>query len=230
MSPIAFFFSASSTNTHCQPCELEPVGACSASSRHSISTSRPTGLSKSRRLRTERVVVRTSSTDRLRVMGGGYIRPVFDAHERRTDTRGFQQRRPRPLRSGWGRRRLIGRNRPGAATRRWRSRERFVAADAVVVELGADYPGFHPLVPKRPVGVLVAVAHGQIAVTPSTTRAEALRHVRLVRVRRISAGNRGRKNKRRSTTQYRSAMASTPEYHFDSPKTLNQYSRFKEYP
>src|SRR5258708_3501239 len=72
MSPIAFFFSASSTNTHCQPCALEPVGACSASSRHSISTSRGTGLSKSRRLRTERVVVRTSSTDRLRVMCGGY--------------------------------------------------------------------------------------------------------------------------------------------------------------
>jgi hypothetical protein len=72
--------------------------------------------------------------------------------------------------------------------------------------------------PKRPVGVLVAVAHGQIAVTPSTTRAEALRHVRLVRVRRISAGDRGRKNKRRSTTQYRSAMASTREFHFDSLK------------
>src|SRR5215469_9382218 len=93
MSPIAFFFSASSTNTHCQPCELEPVGACSARSRHSISTSRLTGLSKSRRLRTERVVVRTSSTDRLRVMFGDYIRP----HERRTDTRGFQQAHVGPL-------------------------------------------------------------------------------------------------------------------------------------
>src|ERR1700741_3320411 len=77
MSPIAFFFSASSTNTHCHPCELEPVGACSARSRHSISTSRGTGLSKSRRLRTERVVVRTSSTDKLRVMSAGYIRPIF---------------------------------------------------------------------------------------------------------------------------------------------------------
>src|SRR5580693_9002575 len=74
MSPIAFFFSASSTNTHCQPCELEPVGACSASSRQSISTWCGTGLSKSRRLRTERVVVRTSSTDRLRVMVGDYRR------------------------------------------------------------------------------------------------------------------------------------------------------------
>src|ERR1700741_2609857 len=77
MSPIAFFFSASSTNPHCQPCELEPVGACSANSRHSINTSRGTGLSKSRRLRTERVVVRTSSTDSLRVMWGDYIRSIF---------------------------------------------------------------------------------------------------------------------------------------------------------
>src|SRR5277367_714256 len=77
MSPIAFFFSGSSTNTHCQPCELDPVGACSASSRHSISTSRGTGLSKSRRLRTERVVLRTSSTDRLRGMRGAYLRPIF---------------------------------------------------------------------------------------------------------------------------------------------------------
>src|SRR5947209_5523122 len=69
MSPSAFFFSASSTNTHCQPWEFEPVGACSARLRHSISTSWPTGLSKSSRFRTERVVVRTSSTDRFRVMG-----------------------------------------------------------------------------------------------------------------------------------------------------------------
>src|SRR6516165_6303130 len=68
MSPIAFFLSGSSTNTHCQPCELEPVGACSANSRHSISTSWDTGLSKSRRLRTDRVVVRTSSIDRFKVM------------------------------------------------------------------------------------------------------------------------------------------------------------------
>src|ERR1700758_2400745 len=204
MSPIAFFFSASSPTTHCQPFELEPVGACNANSRHSISNSRETGLSKSRRLRTERVVVRTSSTDRLRVMSRGY-----------------------PRRSGWGRGRLVARNRPVAATGRWRTRERFVTADAVVVELRADCPGFHPLVPKRPVGVFVAVAHGHVAPTPSTTRAEALRHVRLVRVRRISIGKHRRKNKRRSTTQYRSAMAGKPEFHFDSLKTLNQYSRFQ---
>src|ERR1700733_1780730 len=65
MSARAFFLSGSSTNIHCQPWELEPVGAWSASSRHSISTSRGTGRSRSSRLRTERVVVRTSSTERL---------------------------------------------------------------------------------------------------------------------------------------------------------------------
>src|SRR6185437_16509748 len=94
MSPIAFFFAASSTNTHCQPCELEPVGACSARSRHSISTSRGTGLSKSRRLRTERVVLKTSSTVRFRVMFAGYR----CGYERRTHTRGFRQTDIRSLR------------------------------------------------------------------------------------------------------------------------------------
>ncbi|SKU06165.1 Uncharacterised protein [Mycobacteroides abscessus subsp. abscessus] len=66
MSAIAFFFSASSTITQCQPWWLEPVGACIAMLRHSSTTARSTGLSKSRRLRTERVVVRTSSADRFR--------------------------------------------------------------------------------------------------------------------------------------------------------------------
>jgi hypothetical protein len=130
-------------------------------------------------------------------------------------------------RSGWGRGGLLGRNRPVTATRWGRARERFVAADAVVVKLRADDPGFHPLVPKRPVGVLLAVAHGQLAPTPSTTRAVALRDVRLVRVRRISSGNRSRKHKRRSTTQYRSAKASGGERHFDSlkPASLKGPSR-----
>src|ERR1700739_3795067 len=71
MSPRAFFLSASSTNTHCQPCWLDPVGAWIASSRHSSRTSRGTGFSKSRRFRTERVVVRTSSADRFRLVLGG---------------------------------------------------------------------------------------------------------------------------------------------------------------
>ena len=68
MSASTFFFSGLSTNAHCQPWALEPVGAWSANSRHSNSTSRGTGFSKSSRLRTERVVVRTSSTDKFRVI------------------------------------------------------------------------------------------------------------------------------------------------------------------
>src|ERR1700738_4272665 len=95
MSPRALFLSASSTNTHCQPCWLEPVGAWIASSRHSSSTSRGTGVSKSRRLRTERVVVRTSSADRFRlVMGGDYIR----GYDSRIDARRFREAQIGPLR------------------------------------------------------------------------------------------------------------------------------------
>ena len=56
----------SSTTTHAHPWLFEPVGACIAISRHSSRTSRSTGRSKSRRLRTDRVVMRTSSADRLR--------------------------------------------------------------------------------------------------------------------------------------------------------------------
>src|SRR6478736_8456973 len=70
MSASACFFAGSVTITHCQPCELLPVGACSAISRHSSITDRSTGLSKSRRVRTARVVVRTSSADRLSFTSG----------------------------------------------------------------------------------------------------------------------------------------------------------------
>src|SRR5712691_3165106 len=52
------FFSGSVTIIHCQPCELLPVGAWTATSRHCSKISRETGLSKSRRFRTARVVVR----------------------------------------------------------------------------------------------------------------------------------------------------------------------------
>ena len=76
MSASAFFLSASSTKTHCQPCALEPVGAWTANSRHSSSTSRGTGFSRSSRLRTERVVVRTSSTDKFKVIPRDYIRAM----------------------------------------------------------------------------------------------------------------------------------------------------------
>src|SRR5438270_6311665 len=57
-----FFLSASVTTTQRHPCWLPPVGACSARLRHSSITSGGTGLSRSRRLRTARVVVSSSST------------------------------------------------------------------------------------------------------------------------------------------------------------------------
>src|SRR5579872_683331 len=65
ISPIAFFFCASVTITKCQPCVFEPVGACTASSRHSRINSDSTGREKSSRLRTDRVVANNSSGERL---------------------------------------------------------------------------------------------------------------------------------------------------------------------
>src|SRR5205807_9829563 len=56
-------FPPSVTTTHRQPCWLPPVGAWVARSRHSSITSAGTGLSRSSRLRTARVVVSSSSTD-----------------------------------------------------------------------------------------------------------------------------------------------------------------------
>src|SRR5882757_9617312 len=53
--------SASVTTTKRQFCRFDPVGACSAISRHSLTTSSGTGRSGSSRLRTERVVVSSSS-------------------------------------------------------------------------------------------------------------------------------------------------------------------------
>src|SRR5579863_6607878 len=58
---MARFFSASVTTTKCQFWLLEPVGACTASSRHSRISSGSTGREKSRRLRTARVVESSSS-------------------------------------------------------------------------------------------------------------------------------------------------------------------------
>src|SRR5712692_6868125 len=61
MSPRAWRLAGSLTTTKCQPWALPPVGACSASSRHSRMRPSSTGRAKSRRWRTERVVLRSSS-------------------------------------------------------------------------------------------------------------------------------------------------------------------------
>jgi hypothetical protein len=119
----------------------------------------------------------------------------------------------RQLRSGCGRGRRCGRNRPVTATRRWRCRESIIAAvaDAVVIPFRPANVCFHPLVPVGPVGVLLAVAHSQTAKPPLSTRAVALRDVRLVGVGRISAGHRSRKHdRRRSASTYRPPHCAGP--------------------
>ena len=62
---MAAIFSGSVTTTHSHCWPFEPVGAWSATSRHSVMVSSSIGLSKSMRLRTARVVVRTSSAERF---------------------------------------------------------------------------------------------------------------------------------------------------------------------
>src|SRR6185503_11153950 len=54
---------ASVTTTKCQCCRFEADGACWAIRRHSSITLRSTGRVRSSRLRTERVVVNTSSAE-----------------------------------------------------------------------------------------------------------------------------------------------------------------------
>src|SRR5580698_1894756 len=63
MSAIAARLSASVITSHRQSWALLAVGACIANWMHSRITSRPTGRVRSRRLRTDRVVVSNSSTD-----------------------------------------------------------------------------------------------------------------------------------------------------------------------
>src|SRR5438309_10810956 len=70
---MAIFLSASETNTKCQPWRLEPVGAWRAIWRHSSSSSRGTGRSRSSRLRTARVVVRSSSGPRTLLAISGLL-------------------------------------------------------------------------------------------------------------------------------------------------------------
>src|ERR1700730_13458365 len=74
------FFSGSVTILHCQPWELLPVGAWIATSRHSTISSRETGLSKSSRFRTARVVVRILWASINDIVAPGLVR-VFRGRE-----------------------------------------------------------------------------------------------------------------------------------------------------
>src|ERR1700746_3843743 len=65
---IAARLSASVITSHRQSCVLLAVGACIASCMHSRITSRPTGRGRSRRLRTDRVVLSNSSTEAISIM------------------------------------------------------------------------------------------------------------------------------------------------------------------
>jgi hypothetical protein len=96
---------------------------------------------------------------------------------------------PPPSGCGRGRRLgLFGRNCAVATTGWWRCREGAVAAvaDAVVVPCRPDQAvAAHPLVPVRPIGILLAVASSEAAETPLPSRTVVLRQVRLVRVWRL---------------------------------------------
>src|ERR1700754_3635606 len=61
MRPASAMIFGSSITTHCQLLRFRPLGAWKAISTHSVIRLRGTGLVRSRRLRTDRVVVRTSS-------------------------------------------------------------------------------------------------------------------------------------------------------------------------
>src|SRR5689334_22488632 len=68
MSATARRCASSVTTRKCQRCRFRPVGAWVARSTHSSISLRGTGREKSRRLRTARVVGRTSSADRFRAI------------------------------------------------------------------------------------------------------------------------------------------------------------------
>src|ERR1700709_569708 len=69
MSAIFVFSSGSVTIIQRQSCRFDAVGACTASSRHSISVSRSTGRSKSSRLRTDRGVERRRAALATSIVG-----------------------------------------------------------------------------------------------------------------------------------------------------------------
>src|SRR4029453_16644235 len=94
MSASACFFAWSSTTIQCQPWLFEPVGAWIAISMHSSTIERSTGRSKSRRFRTDRVVVSTSSAVRFRCIAGVCQRraTMFGVDERDAPDPGDYQR------------------------------------------------------------------------------------------------------------------------------------------
>src|SRR5262245_15366077 len=161
MSPSALRFSASATTTQCQVWLLPPVGACVASSRHSRITAISTGREKSSRLRTERVVVRTSSTVRFRwdmaglqalkrtpIVGRSYgaLRRQYTMRDRRALDRRALAPYIRTVRYGTergrGHRRRTGGPRPADARTDSRRRAQALSSEGVSGDQhGGDPPG-----------------------------------------------------------------------------------------
>ncbi len=103
--------------------------------------------------------------------------------------------------------RLLGRNCPTATTRVAAGRELTPRPNRM---LWAGKPRLHPLNCCQTVGTSFAVTYTAKVAKTSATRAIAFRHVRLMRVRWICAGNRGRKHKSAAAVaQYRSTQAQT---------------------
>src|SRR5215213_2693468 len=90
---MALRVSGSVTTTHCQPWWLDPVGAWRARARHSSSTSRSTGREKSRRRRTDRVVLSSSSGVRSRTTAGDVTPTPDHAGLARVGTRALREDR-----------------------------------------------------------------------------------------------------------------------------------------
>src|ERR1700744_5651823 len=97
MSAIAARLSASVITSQRQSCALLAVGACIASCMHSKITSRPTGRVRSRRLRTDRVVVSNSSTDAMSTISRPFLSQIdrarlIDAEHRQRSTQTEEDR------------------------------------------------------------------------------------------------------------------------------------------
>src|SRR3984957_570772 len=102
---MAARLSASVTTSQRQSCSLLAVGACIASCTHSRMTSRPTGRVRSRRLRTARVVVSSSSTEEMStrrsdVDRAGLVDTEHGQRPTQTQENGDAQREVEDLRVG----------------------------------------------------------------------------------------------------------------------------------